>query len=91
MPLENFRSCTSAACVKSHALEKLIDALATLGRAIAEKSRVVIQQLARRQVVVEVRLLRQVSDVAMHADVSIDCPQHARRSRSREDQAHQKF
>ena len=67
MPLENFRSCTSAAAAKSHAVKKSGHALAPFGRAVIRKPRVIIEQLARRQVIVEIGLLGQVADVAVHA------------------------
>ncbi len=54
---------------KAHALEISFHALAPLGRAIAGKSRVVIEKFARRQIIVEIGLLGEITDLAVHGDV----------------------
>ena len=76
---------------QAHALEESLHALAPFRGRVSRKSRVIIEQLARGQVIVEIRLLRQIADLAVHAHV-VDRPAaHARRARGREDQPHQQL
>ena len=69
MPLENFRKLHIGGGAEADAIEKSRDALTALGRREAEEARVIIEQLPRREVVVEIRLLGQIADLAMHDDV----------------------
>ena len=60
-------------------------------RRIAEEMREVDEQLFRRQVVVEVRILRQVANASSRRDVPDRPPQDLRRPCRREDQLHQQL
>ena len=58
---------------------------------IAEERAEVFEQLLRRQVIVEVRVLRQVSDPALDLDVADRPAEDLGAARGREDQLHQQL
>ena len=90
-PFRKFSQLHVARRSQTHALEIFPHALAAFARAVVRKSRVIIEQFARRQVVVEVRLLGQIADLAVHLDV-VDRPAaNARRAAGRENQPHQQL
>src|SRR5262249_404115 len=68
-----------------------LHALPALRRAIAVEPPKIIQYLGGRQVVVKIWLLRQVADVAVHADVAYRFPEDARAARCRKDNPHQQL
>ncbi len=76
---------------QADALEKARHALAPVGFAEAEETRGIIEQLARGQVIVEVRLLGEKADLAVHLDVVNRAAANPRRAAGRENQSHQEL
>jgi hypothetical protein len=68
-----------------------LHALLALGGAEAVKSRKVIQHFRRRQIVIEIRLFRQIANVPVHRHIIHGLVQDSRASRRRENDAHQQF
>src|SRR5205807_1129057 len=71
--------------------QKFSGASCALPAILSEKLGAVIQKFARGQVVVEVRIFRQVTDARMHRDVADVAPGDARGARGRINQTHQKL
>src|SRR4029077_10760506 len=72
-------------------LEKSDHALAAVGGSEAEKPSVIIEEFARRQIVIEVGLLGKIADFAVHADVVDRFAADARRSSRWENQPHEQL
>ena len=89
MPLENFRSCTPPTSAVRHVPALHLTLRDRLSRIHSGKLPVVLQQFAGGQVVVEVRLLGQKSDLRLHARIVDFHPQNAGRASGGEDQPHQ--
>src|SRR5689334_404094 len=58
---------------------------------ITEDLRAVVEKLARSQIVVKIRILRQVTDALMHADLADVVTEDARAAVSRKDQTHEQL
>ena len=66
-------------------------ALAALRSVVAKKSRVVIEQLARGEIIVEIGLFGKIADLAVHPDVFDRTPADARGAGGGENKPHQKL
>ena len=74
-----------------HAREQFGRATFALGARVAEKLRAVFEKLARRQVVVEVRVFGQVPYLRVHACVADVATEYARAARGRVHEAHEQL
>ena len=91
MPLENLRSCTRRSRADAHLVEQRADAAPAVGRADAEQAAEVGQQLFGREVIVEVRVLRQVTEAALRGEVARRTPEDARLAGRRKHQLQQQL
>ncbi len=89
--MENFRKLNVSRRGEPDKLEKSRHALTAVGCCEAKKSCVIIEEFARRQVVIEIRLLGKVADFAVHGDVVNRFAANTRRSRRRKNQTHEQL
>ena len=73
------------------ALQHAAHARTAVGCGIAGKAGVIVEQLARRQIVVKIGLLGQIADVAVHGHVADRAPENARRAGRGKNQAQQQL
>src|SRR5713101_7102227 len=74
-----------------HALQHALHAFLPVSRGQVVKPREIIEQFRRRQIIVEVRLLRQITDVPVHFHVADRLAEDSRVARGRENQSHQEL
>ena len=91
MPLENLRSCSRRSPPMPTSIEQAARAPAALRGVVAEQRAEIHQQLLGGQVVVEVRVLRQVADPALDGQIAERPPENLGAAAGREHQLHEQL